>query len=363
MLLLNNDEVAQVLTIESTIDALELAYRSFADGLAVCRPRIDIRVPTSDPHRYYQWGTMEGGSTAGYFAIRMKSDLVYETEAEGARVEEKYAMRPGRYCGLVLLVDIETAEPVALLNDGYLQHLRVAGDGAIGAKVMARADARTVGMLGSGGMARDFARALKVVRPIERMVVFSPTKAHRERYAREMGEELGIPVIPVDDPRDAYRGADILASCTNSVVPVVRGAWLEPGMHVVSVSPEPEALPRFDLRLRFGTAPAPVGRPEFAVADTWLGYVAAPDAPVWNNIQRKGNRPAPVVTGAIEVSLADVLAGRAARTSAEQITFSDRGNLQGLQFFAVASIAFEAARKRGLGRELPVDWFLQNIRD
>ncbi len=72
-LLLNNDDVRRVLTPGNTRKALETAYRELIDGEAVCRPRIDIRIPTKSPERFYQWGTMEGGSTAGYFAIRMKS--------------------------------------------------------------------------------------------------------------------------------------------------------------------------------------------------------------------------------------------------------------------------------------------------
>ena len=83
-LIINNAEVERVLTMEMTLEALEESYLALAAGEAVCRPRIDIRIPTSDPAKNYQWGTMEGGSTAGYFAIRMKSDVVYETQYNGA---------------------------------------------------------------------------------------------------------------------------------------------------------------------------------------------------------------------------------------------------------------------------------------
>src|SRR5579863_1802436 len=107
MLLLNNDDVARVLTIENTIAALERAYKAYADDEAVCRPRIDIRIPTKTAGQFYQFGTMEGGSTSGYFAIRMKSDVIFEREYNGAWTQEKYSSRPGRYCGLVWLVDIQ----------------------------------------------------------------------------------------------------------------------------------------------------------------------------------------------------------------------------------------------------------------
>ena len=86
-LIINNAEVAQALTMETTLEALESSYLRLAERTAVCRPRIDIRIPTSDPAKNYQWGTMEGGSTGGYFAIRMKSDMIYETD---------YTARPRR---------------------------------------------------------------------------------------------------------------------------------------------------------------------------------------------------------------------------------------------------------------------------
>jgi ornithine cyclodeaminase/alanine dehydrogenase-like protein (mu-crystallin family) len=365
VLFLNNDDVARVLTPQMTIDALDGAYRAFARDEAVCRPRIDIRIPTNADDRYYQWGTMKGGAVASYFAIRMKSDIVYEREYNGVRTEEKYAVEEGRFCGLILLCDVNTAEPVAMFNDGYLQHMRVAGDAALGARAVARENARTLGMLGSGGMAREFALALALVRPIERIVVFSPTPANRERYALDMAEHLGIEVSAVDDPRAVYCGADILASCTDSAVPVIRGEWLEPGMHVVAVGGRPDdaALARFDLRLRLGTAPAPVERPHLQTADEWIAYAAAPHHATWRNFDRKGLRGATALTASTDLTYADVVAGRGGRTSDEQISFSERGKLQGLQFYSVAAAAYEAARGAGVGNELPSAWFLQDIRD
>ncbi|MGH7770428.1 MAG: ornithine cyclodeaminase family protein, partial [Candidatus Binatia bacterium] len=145
-LILSNDDVKSVLTMEIAIRALEEAYSELTRQEAVCRPRIDIQIPTKDPKKVYQWGTMEGGSSSGYFAIRMKSDVIYEREYEGARTQEKYCVRPGKFCGLILLVNIENGEPVALINDGYLQHVRVGADSGIGVKYMAREDARVLGM-------------------------------------------------------------------------------------------------------------------------------------------------------------------------------------------------------------------------
>src|SRR5258708_18885827 len=191
-LIINNDDVGKVLAMAGTIAALETAYLQMAAKEAVCRPRIDIRIPTSDPAKNYQFGTMEGGSTSGYFAIRMKSDVVFETNYGGVTTQEKYCSRPGLFCGLVLLTSIETGEPLAFINDGVLQHMRVGGDGGIGVKPIAPAQCASVGMLGSGGMAHSNLMAFLEMRKIKRLNVLSPTKRHREHFAREAAETYGI---------------------------------------------------------------------------------------------------------------------------------------------------------------------------
>jgi alanine dehydrogenase len=363
LLLLNNDDIGRILTPEITRRALEKAYRDLARAEAVCRPRIDVRIPSGTPGRFYQWGTMEGGSTAGYFAVRMKSDVVYEEEHGGIRTQEKFASKPGLYCGLIFLTEVDTGEPLALINDGVLQHMRVAADSAIGTDIMARPGRVNLGMLGSGGMARSHVAALREVRDIRRIRVWSPTEANRERFAAEMADTHGIDIVAVDDPREVYRGADVLASCTDSAIPVIRGAWLEPGMHVISIGgrPDDEARKRFDVTLRLGTAPAPVSHPEFGTGAEYLQYAARPRDPLWRTQKNKS----PAVTERTATAMfADILEGRAkGRTSDDQITYSERGNIQGAQFYAVAGAAYEEAKRRGIGREIPTEWFLQDVRD
>lgn len=366
-LIINNDEVARVLTMEVTMAALEDAYLALAARQAVCRPRIDIRIPTSDPAKNYQWGTMEGGSTAGYFAIRMKSDVVYETEYNGSVTQEKYCTRPGLYCGLILLTSTETGEPLAFINDGHLQHMRVGADGGIGVKYLAKPDAAVVGMLGSGGMARTHMRAFTQVRDIKKLQVFSPTRANCEAFGREMAASYNIEVEVCDRAEDVYKGADIVAGLTDSAVPVIDGRFLEKGAHIVNVGgtgrPDEASLRRVDVYLRFGDTPAPVGRPEYATDDEFLGFEALPDRPKFGDGRRNRRRHGNALPDK-RITLADLVGGKVkGRTSAEQITYSERGNLQGAQFFAVAGKIYEAAKQAGLGREIPTEWFLQDIRD
>jgi len=366
-LIINNADVAKVLTMETTMAALEEAYLALATREAVCRPRIDIRIPTSDPAKNYQWGTMEGGSTAGYFAIRMKSDVIYETQYNGSTTQEKYCTRPGLYCGLILLTSTETAEPLALINDGYLQHMRVGADGGIGTKYLANADAAVVGMLGSGGMARAHMRAFTLVRNIKRLQVYSPTPDNRDKFGREMAATYNIEVVVCDRAEDIYKGADIIAGLTDSAVPVIDGTRLENGTHIVNIGgtgkPDAESLRRVDVYLRFGDAPAPVGKPELGIDDEFLGWEARPDQPKYGD-GRRGRRVHGNALPDRRVTLAGLATGAVkGRTSRDQITYSERGNLQGVQFFAVAGKIYELAKRAGLGREIPTEWLLQDIRD
>jgi alanine dehydrogenase len=365
-LIINNHDVEQVLTMEDTLAALEESYLALAAKEAVCRPRIDIRIPTSDPTKNYQWGTMEGGSTGGYFAIRMKSDIIYETEYNGVVTQEKYCVRPGLFCGLILLTSIENGEPLAFLNDGHLQHMRVGADGGIGVKYLAHEDAEVVGMFGSGGMARTHMQAFTRVRTIKKLQVFSPTKANREAFGREMAAKYNIEVQVCDAPEQVYRGAHILAAVTDSAVEVTDGSLLEPGSHIVVVGgsgkPDEASLRRVDVYLRFGDTPAPSGQPELATDAESVGYEARPQQRKYGD--GRGRRKHGNSLPDKRVSLADLVAGTAkGRTSANQITYSERGNLQGAQFYAVAGRVYELARKAGLGRTIPTEWFLQDIRN
>src|SRR5262249_39235692 len=149
----------------------------------------------------------------------------------------KYCMRPGTYCGLVLLFSTADGEPLAIINDGYLQHARVGASAGIGTRLLARGDARTVGMIGAGGMARTVLEALDEGRDIRAVKVFSRSAANREAYAAEMSAQFDISVTAVASAREAVRGADIVATCTDSMHPVIEGSWLEAGMHVVNIGP------------------------------------------------------------------------------------------------------------------------------
>lgn len=369
MLIINNADVAKVLTMGDAIDVLDDSYRQLVLTESVCKPRTDIQIPTKKPGKVYQWSSVEGGSTSGYFAIRMKSDIIYEQEYNGARTQEKYCIQPGTYCGLIFLTNTESGEPLAILNDGLPQLTRVGADGGIGVRYLANKNAEVIGMLGSGGMARTHMEAFMHVRPgLKCLQVYSPTKANRDRFAGEMAAKYGIETVACDRPEDIYRGADIVAAVTDSANSVVDAKALEKGTHLVAPGGGVKAQAirdRIDVYLRFGSATPPWGASNFGVDDEYHTYAARPD--VETGFQRKttgGRGHGALFPVENTITFHDIVhkTGRG-RTSRDQISYSERGNLQGNQFWALAGRIYELAKAQGVGREIPTDWFLQDIRD
>jgi alanine dehydrogenase len=375
MLLIDNPTVEKVLTMDDCIRTQEEAFLGLLTHDSVHRSRIDIYVPCERPDGYYRWGTMEGASkTLGVHAIRMKSDIVYWPRDEKGNwtTEEKYCSKPGLYCGLVFLLSTRTGEPLAIINEGYLQHMRVGAGAGIGVKHLSRADSHVVGMLGSGGMARTYLRAFCTVRDIREVRVYSPNPLHRQEYAAEMSKTLGIDVRAVDDPRSAVRGADIVSTCTDTMVPVLYGDWLEPGMHITNLGGYEwgaDVFTRADIVIRQGVGGVALSdaqqRVEVGRGHSPIAYIAGSDEevaripPSNNSEQFETPRRGPSLPTFIDL-MSEKVNGR---TSPDQITAYIAGGYQGLQFAAAAAAVYQNAKQAGLGRELPTEWFLQDIRD
>ena len=285
---------------------------------------------------------------------------------------------PGTYCGLIFLCSTRNGEPLAFINDGTLQHMRVGGGAGIGARLLSREDSHVVGMLGSGGMARTYLEAFCCVRDIRLCKVYSPNIDHCEAYAVEMGQKLSIEIEVCDEPRDVLKDADIVSSATNSMQPVYDADWLEPGQHVTNLGRRemPEAaIERFDVVIRQGTAGLQMRQTQRFQAERGHSPAAfiggteeqmrripaknpqpgfGGDSPEFKDRGRGSDKP----------DFADLVTGKAqGRTHRDQITFYRNVGNQGLQFSSVGGLVYEQALSQGLGREIPTDWFLEDIRN
>ena len=186
----------------------------------------------------------------GIGAIRINSDIVTFPKKGNNIVREKVPAAPGnRWCGLVLLFSVDNGEPLAIMPDGVMQRMRVGATNGLGIKYLARKDAQTVGILGSGWQAGSQLMAACAVRDIKTIRCFSPNREHREAFATQMTETLGVEVRPVEQPEEAMAGADIAMCASSSLDAIFFEPWVETGMHMTSIKrPEIEmnALRRAD---------------------------------------------------------------------------------------------------------------------
>jgi len=354
VLMLTNDEVASVLTMPACIEALDDIFREYAAGEAVRKPKTEVCVPDAIPGWLYRSSTMEGASRKyGTFAMRFHSNMVSRS-ADGTRLAN-YAVQPGTYLGLVFVFDIHNAELQAIMPDGVFQHMRTGASAGIAAKYLARPGARSVAIIGAGGMARTHLEAIAATIRPERATVYSPTPATRETFAAEMSAKLDLEVLAMDDPAEAVRGAEVIATTTNSTVPTIDAAWLEPGQFLTYVTKleidagvESRVDSHFTLDQRIFSG---------MEGGAWIRYLPGrTDAEIEEKIHGFGEAPDP--------SLIDVLAGRieGRRSADELILFNNNGH-EGLQFPSVAAVIYREARSRGLGHEIPTEYFLQDIKN
>lgn len=210
VLLLKEAEVRQILTMEMALEAVEKAIRAVELNEAVNQPR--NRAQTDHALLHNMCGAIKGLGVMG--------SKVYGTSKK----------HPA--CFLVPLFDGRTGGLLALIQADYLGQVRTGAASGIATRLLAREDARTVGLYGTGKQARTQIEAVCKVRPIERIRVYSRSEENRTRFATEMTAALGVPVEPVAQPQQAAEGLDIVITATTSRDPVLQGDWLSPGAHL-----------------------------------------------------------------------------------------------------------------------------------
>jgi alanine dehydrogenase len=200
------------------------------------------------------------------------------------------------------------------------------------------------------------------VRPIARVKVYSPTAAHREAYAEEMSEKLGILVEPKSTPEEAVRDTDIVSTCTDSLHPVLDVSWVSRGSHLTTVRATEWPM---DV-LRLADLSVKLGQNTLSNLDVGMQRVHGTASYIVGETDERTRIPMPeedTYQGDYK-SLVDLMTGQTpGRTTRDQITYFINSGTQGLQFAAVAGRVYQLARAQGLGREVPTDWFLQDIRD
>jgi ornithine cyclodeaminase/alanine dehydrogenase-like protein (mu-crystallin family) len=354
-LLLNNEEVEKALTPVDTIIATENVYRELADGAAYNRARSQVYLPVeskANPGFRYRFKSQEGGSPGtGVWALRITSDMAGHSFTAGVKRRRILPVATGnRYCGLVILFDIERIEPVAIMPDGVIQKMRVAALSAVGAKYLAPAKPRMLGLFGSGWQAGAHLEYLCSLFQFETIKVFSPNEQRRRDFAGSMSRKLDRRVVAAASPKETVEGSDFVQAATASWDAVFDGHWVEKGMYVASIGGSDASNKRREI-----------DDETIRRADTYIVHskeVArldqSPD--IWE-VAQKGIKSWDAIH-----EIQELLAGKVpGRTHPNQITVFNNNTGAGTQFAALGSVVLKRAKEMGLGRELPTEWFLEDV--
>jgi ornithine cyclodeaminase/alanine dehydrogenase-like protein (mu-crystallin family) len=241
-IIITDEDVKRLLSMRDCIEAMRVAFGDLANGAAVNttesqtinRPRMRYLAKHPEPERKYLANVHVGAVPSyGMACVRAGSQIIRPPSPTNER--RLYENPQAFNWGIVILYSIETAEPLALMHEFGLSGMRVGATTAVAIDQVARADAATLGLFGTGKQARCALEALQLVRPIRRVNVYSPNAAHRAAFAHDMRRD-GIDVIAAEDPRNVVAGADIVCCATTAMRPLFDGDSLEDGQVVVSIA-------------------------------------------------------------------------------------------------------------------------------
>ena len=311
---ITEDEVERLLDMPVAIEAVEEVFRFQGEGLVHNVPRRRAVGKSMVLH-------LMGAAVSPLDRIGFKA---YTTGPSGVRF-------------VINLYRESSGELDAVIDAGRLGQLRTGAASGVSAKYMARDDAKTAAIIGSGYQARTQLEAIAHVRQLSKAYVFSRSPENRAAFAAEMSESLDLEVEPVDDAETACARADIIVAATSSATPVVKGDWIAPGAHVAAMGANRISARELD--------DAAVGGFDLiAVDDIEQSRIEA------------GDLAGPVEAGVISwdevVHLGDIVAGRVSgRSYRSQMTLFKSLGIA-LWDVAVAHYLYELAVQEGAGTEL-----------
>ena len=221
MLILSQSEVERLLPMDECIEVMTSTLAALARGEALLPLRTMILIPDSTDVFAVMPGYLGNPSTIGAKII------TFFPRNHGTRYDS--------HQGAVLLFDPDTGSLAAMLDATPVTTIRTAAVSAVATRLLAREDSSTLAILGAGVQGYVHIEAIRLVRPIKRLRVWSRTREHAERLARTAGERFGLETTVAQTGADAVRGADVVCTTTSAREPVLQGEWLEPGTHVNAI--------------------------------------------------------------------------------------------------------------------------------
>lgn len=324
-LVLSRSEIEGLVTQAEVIAAVEAAHADMSKGFAAQPAAVAMKLPS----RTGAFLAMPAlADRQGLAVVKLLADIPDNT-ARNLPMQRSVA----------LLVSQETGAPVAIFHGQIPTRIRTASASAVATKHLSRPDSRVLGLIGAGDLAVEHVRAIREVRPIERVVVWSRTAATVARFVERVGQDFPDQVLEAaDSPRDVFAQSDIVCTLTPSREAYVEGAWFKPGQHVNAVG----APPRPDHR--------EIDSAGMARARVFLDSVAMA-------MHDSGDLLLAIADGAItpehaSIEIGDVITGAApGRTSASDITLFNSVGLA-IQDLAIGNLLVARARQKGVGKEI-----------
>jgi alanine dehydrogenase len=313
-LLLTEQHVTELLDIETAIDAVEEVLRDQAEGAATNRPRYRVATGASQLHVL-----AAGDRRLGVYGLK-----TYTVSRVGARF-------------LVLLYEAETGDLLAIIEADRLGQMRTGAASGVATKYMARQEADTVGVYGTGWQAEGQLMAVCAVKKIKSIKAYSRKPDHREAFARKMESMLRVEVTPAGTAEEAARGQSIIITATSAREPVLKGEWIDAGTHINAVGSNFLSKAEIDVETIRRAS-------RIAVDSVEQSKVEAGD--LLPAIERG------VISWESVTELGRIIAGREpGRTSDEEITIF-KSNGIALEDISTALRVYRLARERGVGREV-----------
>ena len=322
-IVLGESDIRAVLPMPDLIAAMERALSQFSAG-AVTQP---VRT------------VLQVGPDKNWFGVMPAA--LDDPPATGAKLVTVYHRNHQRglpsHLATIVLLDPDTGALVALLDGRYITEARTAAVSAVSVKHLARPDASVLGIVGSGVQARSHLLAIRHVRELSEVRVWSPNLLNRDAFVLEMSDLTGLPIRGVASSAHALYGADIAVLATSSATPVIGDDDVSAGAHIAAVGacrPDQREMPT-PLLTR-----ARVYVDSLAAAAQEAGDLILP--------QQEGAFGADHVRGELGAVVSGAATGR---TSPQDVTiFKSLG--MAIEDVVAARLVVDRARANGLGQTL-----------
>lgn len=322
--LLSRKDIESFFSMKLCMEAVEKAFADLAEGKAVMPQRTPIALPDKQGLALFMPAHIRSLGALGAKVVTVYKNNVRDHGLPAV-------------LGTIILLDEDTGRPIAIMDGGYLTAMRTGAVSGVATKHMARLDARTALLFGTGVQAFTQVLAVHEARPLEKLIAYSvdPPEARRA-FADRITQKTGVPVELVEDPAAAAAEADIVILATSSSEPIVDGEWFRPGAHINGIGSHAPKMRELDART--------IQRSRI-VCD----LVDACRAEAGDLIipAEKGEWSWESVAG----SLGDVVVGRIkGRTSPDEITLFKSVGLA-IQDMSAARIVYDEAVRRGIGSD------------